>query len=264
MGDNNILKDCEIIMVGQQPWDVEIGSNNKNIALEFSKHNRVLYVNSPLDRITRLKNKSEPAIKKRIDIVSKQSDGLEEVSKNLWTYYPDEIIESINWVPNSYLHSVLNKINNKRFALSILKAVKRLGFKNYILFNDDDIFRSFYLKELLKPKLSIYYSRDFLLAVDYWKRHGSKLEPLLAAKSDICVANSMYLAEYCRKYNPNSFYVGQGCEVEMFVNYEGDIPADLKAIKGPVIGYVGALFHLRLNIELIKKVAQKCPIAILF
>lgn len=43
----------DIIVVGQQPWDVEIGSNCKNIAIEFAKHNRVLYVNSPLDRITK-------------------------------------------------------------------------------------------------------------------------------------------------------------------------------------------------------------------
>ncbi len=27
----------DIIVVGQQPWDVSIGSNCKNIAMEFSK-----------------------------------------------------------------------------------------------------------------------------------------------------------------------------------------------------------------------------------
>jgi hypothetical protein len=41
----------DIVITGQQAWDVEIGSNCKNIALEFSKQHRVLYVNSPLDRI---------------------------------------------------------------------------------------------------------------------------------------------------------------------------------------------------------------------
>lgn len=47
-----MIRNRDIIVVGQQPWDVEIGSNCKNIATEFAKHNRVLYVNSPLDRIT--------------------------------------------------------------------------------------------------------------------------------------------------------------------------------------------------------------------
>lgn len=47
----------DIIIVGQQAWDTDIGSNCKNIALEMSKNNRVLYVNSPLDRITLLRKK---------------------------------------------------------------------------------------------------------------------------------------------------------------------------------------------------------------
>ena len=44
----------DIVVVGQQPWDTALGSNCKDIALEFSRHNRVLYVNSPLDRNTEL------------------------------------------------------------------------------------------------------------------------------------------------------------------------------------------------------------------
>ena len=54
MEQNEIIQGRDIVIVGQQPWDTEIGSNCKNIALEFSKHNRVLYVNSPLDRFTLL------------------------------------------------------------------------------------------------------------------------------------------------------------------------------------------------------------------
>jgi len=60
MNDNSILNNCDIIMVGQQPWDVEIGSNNKNIAVQFSKNNRVLYVNSAISRGTAIKHKSTP------------------------------------------------------------------------------------------------------------------------------------------------------------------------------------------------------------
>ena len=35
----------DIVIIGIQAWDIEIGSNCKNIALELSKTNRVLYVN---------------------------------------------------------------------------------------------------------------------------------------------------------------------------------------------------------------------------
>jgi len=260
MAIDNAIKNRDIIVVGQQPWDVEIGSNCKNIALEFSRHNRVLYVNSPLDRITKLKQKNDPKIQKRINVINKKAEGIVKIQPNLWNYYPDQMIESINWIKNKSVYNYFNKVNNKRFARSIKKAIDELGFKDYILFNDNDIFRCFYLKELLKPAVSVYYSRDYLLYVDYWKLHGEKLEPELISKSDVCTANSTYLANYCRQYNPNSFYVGQGCDLEVFTNKQNTpVPDDVANIKGPVIGYVGALQSIRLNLELLAYIAQQRP-----
>ena len=136
---------------------------------------------------------------------------IEQIIAKLQGRVTPQMIESINWIKNKSVYNYFNKVNNKRFARSIKKAIDELGFKDYILFNDNDIFRCFYLKELLKPAVSVYYSRDYLLYVDYWKLHGEKLEPELISKSDVCTANSTYLANYCRQYNPNSFYVGQGC-----------------------------------------------------
>ena len=254
------IKNRDIVVVGQQPWDVEIGSNCKNIAIEFSKQNRVLYVNSPLDRITKLKSKNDPKVKIRIDVINKVTNGIVLVSENLWNLYPDELIESINWIKNDAIYNRLNKINNKRFARSISRAIQKLGFTDIILFNDNDIFRSFYLKELLKPAVSVYYSRDYLLFVDYWKLHGEKLEPELIRKSDVCVANSTYLANYCKQYNPASYYVGQGCDLEIFTNKQDvAIPADMSELKKPIIGYVGALQSIRLDIKLLKYIAGQKP-----
>jgi teichuronic acid biosynthesis glycosyltransferase TuaH len=256
-----MIKNRDIIIVGQQPWDVEIGSNCKNIALEMSRHNRVLYVNSPLDRITLFKEKNTPAVKKRLAVIKGQVEGLIKLQDNLWTYYPDKIIESINWLKFEGIYTWLNKLNNKRFAVSIQKAIEQLGFKDYILFNDNDMFRCFYLQELLKPAVSVYYVRDFMLAVDYWKLHGTKLEPELIKKSDLCVANSTYLTDYCKKYNDNSFYVGQGCELEMFTDHDHKkaAPRDIATLSKPIIGYVGALQSIRLDIALIEHLALRRP-----
>ncbi|WP_026752237.1 glycosyltransferase [Sediminibacterium sp. C3] len=254
-----MIKGRDIIIVGQQPWDVEIGSNCKNIALEFSKHNRVLYVNSPLDRITLMRNGSDVKIKKRKEIIEGRATGLIQISDNLWNLYPDSMIESINWISIHPLFKVLNKINNRRFASSIQKAIIKLGFTEFILFNDNDMFRSFHLKEMLNPVLSVYYSRDYMLAVDYWKKHGEKMEPQLITSSDICVANSTYLADYCRQYNPNSYYVGQGCELDLFMNFNGVAPDEIKKIPGVKIGYVGALLGLRLDINILIRIAKSRP-----
>ncbi|WP_026903387.1 glycosyltransferase [Pedobacter glucosidilyticus] len=249
----------DIIIVGQQAWDTEIGSNCKNIAVEMAKHHRVLYVNSPLKRKALLKKEKDDSTKKRISIIQNKETNIFEVEPNLYTLYPDTILESVNFLPDNFIFDVINKINNKRFAKAIQKAIKALDFKDFVLFNDNDIYDSFYLKDYLKPKISIYYSRDFMLGTDFWRRHGNRLEPLLISKSDLAVANSVYLANYCKQYNEKAFYVGQGCDFELFTNpdllyHPKDIPS-----QKPIIGYVGNLSSLRLDLDIIEHIATGKP-----
>jgi len=250
----------DIVITGLQAWDNDIGSNCINIAKEFAKDNRVLYVNFPLDQRTILNSKNDYKIQKRLNINQGKGEDLEQVCDNIWTLYPKTIIQSINWIGIEGIFDYFNKRNNTKFAFEISKALKKLRFADYFIFTDSDMFRSFYLKELLKPELYIYYSRDNLIGVDYWKKHGIRIEAELIKKSDLCTANSTYLADYCKKFNPNSYYVGQGCDLTLFnPNFIRDIPEDLKSIKKPVIGYVGALVGSRLDIKLLEFIAENRP-----
>jgi hypothetical protein len=100
----------DIIITGLQPWDIEIGSNCKNIALEFSKHNRVLYINAPLDFITAYKERHNPKVKKRLDIIKGKEDGLLKIKDNLWNFYPGQHLLPLNQLKNNTLFDILNKI----------------------------------------------------------------------------------------------------------------------------------------------------------
>ncbi|ANH80448.1 glycosyl transferase family 1 [Niabella ginsenosidivorans] len=252
-----MLKNKDIIIVGQQPWDTEIGSNCKDIALELSKNNRILYVNSPLDRITKVRYGTDPKVKKRIDIIAGRLPGIEKIKENLYNLYPDCLVESINWISSTKLFKFFNRRNNRKFANSILDAIHKLCFKDYLLFNDNEIFKAFYLKEFLKPSLSAYYSRDNIVGVKYWAKHGVQLEPELMAKSDLCLANSEYLRSYCKTFNPDSFYVGQGCDFTYFKD-EGLKPSpEILAIPKPIIGYIGALWNSRLDLALLERIAEE-------
>lgn len=260
MNTNIPLKMLDFIIIGQQPWDTEIGSNCKNIAIELSKHHRVLYINSPLDRISLLRNKKDHKIIKRLNVIKRKEEGLIKIKENLWNFYPDCMVESINWLNSQALFNWFNFRNNKKLASSIKKAITKLSFEDFILFNDNEMFKGFYLQDILKPRVSSYYSRDYMIAVDYWKKHGETIEPQLIAKSDLCFANSTYLADYCKKYNKKSFYVGQGCDLAEFQNPENlKYPEDLKKISGKIIGYVGSLNSLRLDINVITKIAENYP-----
>lgn len=258
-----MIKNRDIIVVGLAALDSRIGSNVINLAHEFAKNNRVLYVNYPIDRFTLWREKHDPLIQNRIKRMKDKEPSLVHLGKNFWALYPATILESISQLPVNWLFDILNKINNKRQAREIRKAIKELDFKDIIIFNDTDMFRSFYLKELIGAKTYAYYTRDNMIAVDFWKKQGIRIEAALMAKSDLVVANSTYLAELARRFNPHSYYVGQGCDVSLFdKKLISSPPLDIKTImdlKKPIIGYIGVLFKLRLDIEVLEFLARSRP-----
>jgi len=256
-----MIKNRDIVVIGIQAWDIEIGSNCKNIALEFARHNRVLYVNAPLDRISRFKEKNTPKIQHRINVQKGTTQDLVQLDTNLWNLNPIGIIESINWIKFSWLYDLLNKRNNRIFARAILSATKRLGFKDYILFNDSSMFQGLYMKELLKPATYVYYMRDYLTKNPYWRKQGVRLEPELIRKADVVVNNSTLYTKYGLQYNKHSYMVGQGCDVSLFNDVDRQIhPAgDLNQIPHPIVGYVGFLSSRRLDIQLIAHIARERP-----
>lgn len=257
--EHKFIKDRDIVMFSFQPWDTEIGSNFKDMALELAKRNRVLFVNRALDRRSRLRDKNDPKVFARLASIQNGEGELTEVSKNIWVHNPRTIVESINWVPVATVHDALNKMNNKRIAGEIKKAVQRLNFKNVLLINDNDFTRGFYLKEMLRCKEYIFYIRDYMLAVDFFKRHGARLESGVMKKADLVVANSSYLADYSRQFNKNSFDIGQGCDLTPFLAENLPMPEDLKAIKKPIIGYVGFISEVRLDENVLIHLAKANP-----
>jgi teichuronic acid biosynthesis glycosyltransferase TuaH len=255
--ENAVTHNQDIIMFGLQPWDTPIGSNFKNMAVEMAKHNRILYVNRPLDRITAWKNPKASIIRTRKESIQKGIGVLEQVKNNLWVQNPATMLESINWMPPGFFYNYLNKRNNKKLADQIKWASGQLNFKSPTLIIDNDFFNALYLKEYLKVDCMVYYIRDYLLSQPYFLKHGIASEPAIMAKADIVAANSIYLTSYAKKYNQNAFYIGQGCDVDDFLNAPANFPQDISAIKKPVIGYCGALISSRLDIDLLISIAEQ-------
>jgi len=254
-----MIKGRDIIVMGIQPWDIEIGSNCKNIALEFAKNNRVLYVNPPMVRSTMNRDKNRENIQKRIKIKKGLKPDLVEIGTNLWNLYPKTMVESINWIGAHAIFKVLNKRNARFYTNNIKSATERLNFKNVILFNDSSMFLGLHLRKFLQPDIYVYYMRDYLVKVPYWQKHGERLEPEVVKDADVLTTNSEFFSEFGLQYNPHSYMVGQGCEVSHFSDADDaiKIPDEFKDIPTPVIGYVGSLTTLRLDIELLEHMAEE-------
>lgn len=258
-----MIKNRDIVVVGLAAMDSRIGSNVINLAHVFAANNRVLYVNYPIDRFTVWRNKGDELIQKRLRIMKNKEPKLVKVADNFWNLFPDTILESISQLPVNWLFDILNRINNRRQAKEVNWAINKLNFKDIIIFNDTDMFRSLFLKEMIQAKTFVYYTRDNMIAVDFWKTQGIRIEAKIMAKADVVVANSTYLANLAKRFNPHSYYVGQGCDVSLFdkklISGPPDDMKPLIELKKPIIGYIGVLFNLRLDIEVLVHIAKERP-----
>lgn len=256
-----MVKNRDIVIFGLQRWDKFTSTITRNIALEMSKNNRVLFVNPPLQRRKAIFNRNTEFVQKRLRILKGKEKDLVQENKKLWVFYPKMIAESINWINSPIIFSFLHKRNEKKYAERIKDAISRLGFKNIILFGDTEMIVGFYLKDHLKPDIFFYLLRDAITSVDYHKRHGTKLHPLLLKKADFVVTNSDTFECFARESNPRSYFIGQGCDIELYNDNNGklQVPDDINKIKKPVIGYIGALTIIRLDIDILIYIAEKKP-----
>jgi teichuronic acid biosynthesis glycosyltransferase TuaH len=248
------IKNRDIVLFSFQPWNSGIAFNFKDMAYELARNNRVLFIDRAQDRNTVLKRmiSGKPA-----DTATSQN--LEQIQDNFWVLHPKSLLESGNWSPNYRLFDFFNRINNKRLSAEIKNSIRFLGFKNGLLINDNDFFRGLYLKPLLPVREYIFYIRDFLTAQPYFKKFGPRCEMEMILKADLVIANSSYLANYAGQWNPNSFDIGQGCNLEAFSMESLPAPDDMKALPGPIIGYCGAITDMRLDEDLLLHIAAALP-----
>ena len=194
------MKGKDIIITGLQSWDIPIGSNAIDIAKEMARHNRVLYVNSPLDMMTIYRNKPTAETRHRMDVLKRKKEPLRRINEHLWVLDFPFFIWSVNGLPDGVLFDSVNKRNNRKIFRYISRKAKELGFSNPIHFIDNDIYRSYFAKEMLGAALTVYYRRDNLQPFPYWKKHVGRLEPRLIGKSDLVVCNSPQLADFARQF----------------------------------------------------------------
>ena len=229
----------DFIITSLQSWDMPMGGNAKDMAFELSCNHRVLYVNS-----------ANPSVKIR---------QIRCIKDNLWVLDVPCRLLPVNIWPDGILFDAINHINNRRICKDIKHAIKELKFQHYYLFIDNDIYKSFYCTDLLKPVCSIYYRRDFL-ASSYWKHHVPRLEALLCRKCDFVLTNSEYLARQVRAYNPRTYNIGQGVQLKAYkATHKYCLPHELSDIPHPIIGYIGWITHRRLDAELLYDIAIAKP-----
>lgn len=251
------MKNRDIIVTSLQSWDSEIGSNSFNIAREFARNNRVIYINRAPERGTAIMNFLNRLRGKKMKPGNQHKQPLFQAGQGLWVYSPANMLESINPLP-AFLYDYFARLNARRFARDIQQACNELGFRDPVLFVDNDFFRADHLTRFLPVSFFIYYIRDYLLTQPYFRKHGKRVEAAVIRSADMVVANSSYLAQYGAQYNAHSVDIGQGCDFTYFdPSRTYKMNTFFEGKSGPFIGYIGALVHYRLDLALLETLARK-------
>lgn len=169
------------------------------------------------------------------------------------------LIHSVGQLPTPLFH-FLNRRNGRKIGRWITGQAAALGFKDYIHLIDTDLFRSLHLKEYIRPAISIYYRRDYVIGFPYWRKHGPHCEEQLVRQSDIVLANSSYFAEQLRPLNPHTHVLNTGVNLELYDSTRSwERPADMQDIPSPIVGYTGAIIESRLDSKLLYDLACRLP-----
>jgi teichuronic acid biosynthesis glycosyltransferase TuaH len=267
--ESTTMKDCDIICLALFRWDSEISSTAQSLAAEFSKNNRVFFIEHPYSYKDYWQLKKTAAIKARSKALLKRRHIYRQPLPgypNLTAVVPGLTLP-INFLPNGRIYNWLGRINDRIVQQTVSSIISDFKVGKFIYINFFDPFFIRKMESKNKPGRSVYFSLDDLSQVDYSNRHGTELEREIVQNADYTFCTSKELQRNLAPYSDNVFYLPNAADTSLFnkAAYEPmETPEELKNLNGKkIIGYTGNLEY-RTDFELLKKVAEFHQDKILF
>jgi teichuronic acid biosynthesis glycosyltransferase TuaH len=253
MNRNNI----DIIYLSLLRTDNGFSSVSLSLAKELSKTNRVFYINHPYSLLDVLKSNNNSKSKQdAFSIFSRKEKSISE--GNFESIIPPTSLP-INWIPQGAVYDRFYKLNENILTATIQKIIRKNDVKEYIFINcfDPYYFRKYPIT-LLKPLFNIYHCVDDIGVDTYTIKHGIRLENETIKNADIVMVTSSELKNRCLPFNKDVVINNNAVDISIFrrvLEEKFERPKELEKINTKIIGFVGNLDHLRIDYELLKKIA---------
>lgn len=211
----------------------------------LSKDNRILWINAIANRMPTASGKDLSRIFKKLKGFT---EPIKEVEKNIFVLNPLAI--------PAYGNEAVRRFNQKFLLRQVKKAMRKLKFEKPInmVFNP--------AAGLLAGKLGeeklIYYCVDEYTAFTGAAAGLKEIEEELFGKSDLVVVSAEKLFESKKKFNANTHIIRHGTDWRHFrkaLEDETEIPAEIRDLPRPVIGFHGLLADW-VDFPLIRKTAE--------
>ena len=250
----------DIIIFSLFKWDAEISSSALALAKEFSKNNRVFYINHPYSVFDLVKNMSDKRIKSRMKSLISGRTVFESIpfyEENLVAVTPSLSLP-INFLPAGKLYQFFSSLNNRIITKTLKKIIRDYQIKKYIFLNCFDPFFFRDLPDSCKPELKIYYSMDDITQVKYTAKHGSQLETEIIQKYDLTMTTSRELYRLKKEISSHVYYLPNAADIDLFLTSTDEklIPPEDWVFAGKkTIAYLGAI-ESRIDYQLLHKIAK--------
>lgn len=253
-------KNTDIIIFTLFRTDHEYSSVSLSWAKEFAKNNRVFYVNHPYSLRDFFAKIKEPKLRERaFHLLTGQAkfEKLSEIPENFIAVQP-ALTLPINWLPPGWIYDFFQKLNNRVVLHAIRKTIRKFEIRDFIFLNCYDPYYAGFLPKNFGQKLSIYQCIDDISQDAYSLKHGKKLEQQAIANSDFALVTSTRLKSILEKYNPSTFVAQNAVDISIFektLTTRFPKPAEIAAVKTKIIGFTGNLDYLRIDYDLLRKIA---------
>ncbi len=246
-----MLKNQNIVCISSIDWDF-VWQGHQEIMSTFARNgNKVLFIENTGIRTPGLKD--IPRLKKRVLNWAKSVKGFREETKNLYIYSPLIL---------PFPYSRFARFLNRRMILpAIRRWMKTINFHNPIVWTFLPSGIALDIINNIDGQLLVYYCiADFYELADNPKK-VAKTENELLKGCDLIFAQGKKLKTKCERFNNNVHIFPFGVKIEAFEDFKAipdKIPADIKDIKKPIIGYIGGI-HRHIDFELIRFIAKTHP-----
>lgn len=212
----------------------------------LSKDNRILWINAIANRMPTASGKDVSRIFKKLKAFS---EPVREVEKNIFVLNPLAI--------PTYGNEAVRKFNEKFLVSQVKKAMRKMKFEKPVnmVFNP--------AAGLLAGKLGeeklIYYCVDEYTAFTGAANGLREIEVDLFKKADAVIVSAEKLFQDKKQYNKNTFIIRHGTDWKHFrtaLDEATQIPADVKDLPKPIIGFHGLLADW-IDFTLLKKIAEE-------
>jgi teichuronic acid biosynthesis glycosyltransferase TuaH len=252
----------DIVMFALARWDGPYSSTAFSLAKEFSRSNRVFYVENPITIKYFIRNVFKKHVWRKINTL------LFGISPYTMPYIqnPNLIIVTsqitipINFLAYGFFYEKLSSINDFILSKTLKKLINNYSINKFIFFN---CFNPFYVRKFPKgfnPLLFIYMTVDDIRHSTHIKKHGPWLEKEMMKKADLVFATSIELTLIARRHSKKAFHLPNAADISLFKTSQESLikPEELNNLTMPIVIYTGNIDH-RIDFDLLNELVKRSP-----